>query len=183
MNSSAVKKPVVFLDRDGVMNEKMSEGDYVKDWSEFSFLPGVLKAIKMLKENGFLIIVVTNQRCIARGIIAESRLKEIHKRMLHEIRKYRGDIDAIYFCPHDDLDGCDCRKPKPGMILRAIEDFKNCKIEMDLERGYVIGDSEKDMIAAKAVGLKAIKIGELSSLADLNKKNLLEVARAIVQSE
>lgn len=78
---------MVFLDRDGVINRKMPEGDYVKDWGEFSFLPGVLKAIKMLKGNGFLIAVITNQRCVAKGIITEEELKEIHERMVNEIRR------------------------------------------------------------------------------------------------
>jgi D-glycero-D-manno-heptose 1,7-bisphosphate phosphatase len=176
-----VKKPAVFLDRDGVINKKMPEGSYVKDWSEFSFLPGVFEAIKMLKENGFLIIIVTNQRCIAREVIAEERLKEIHKWMLDKIRKYQGDIDAIYFCPHDVSDGCGCRKPKPGMILTALKDFEDCGIEIDLERSYAIGDSDKDIIPAKEAGLMAIKIGEYSPIADTTAKNLLEAVRVIVE--
>ncbi len=180
---AAIKKPVVFLDRDGVINEKMPEGDYVKDWSEFSFLPGVFKAIKMLKENGFLVTVITNQRCIARGIITERKLKEIHKKMLCEIRKFGGEIETIHFCPHDVSDGCGCRKPKPGMILRAIEDFRANNIEVDLEKSYVVGDSEKDIVPAKELGLRAIKIGEYSPMADLNKRNLLEAARTIVRRD
>lgn len=178
-----VKKPTVFLDRDGVINKKMLEGSYVKNWSEFSFLPGVFKAIRMLKENGFLIVVVTNQRCIATGIITEEKLNEIHKGMSDKIKKHGGKIDAIYFCPHDVSDGCGCRKPKPGMILRAIKDFKDYDMEVDLERSYVISDSEKDIILAKAVGLKAIKIGEYSPIADITKKNLLEAARAILECD
>ncbi len=176
-----IKKPAVFLDRDGVINKKMVEGDYVKEWSEFSFLPGVLKAIRILKENGFLIVVVTNQRCVAKGVVTENKLKEIHKIMLDEISKYGGNIDAIYFCPHDVLDGCSCRKPESGMILKAIKDFKDNDIEMDLERSYVIGDSEEDIIFGKTVGLKTIKIEKYSSVADITKKNLLEAVRAIVK--
>jgi D-glycero-D-manno-heptose 1,7-bisphosphate phosphatase len=178
-----VKKPAVFLDRDGIINKKMPEGDYVKAWSEFSFLPGVFRAIKVLKENEFLIVVFTNQRCIAAGIITEKGLKGIHERMLYEVRKYGGDIDAVYFCPHDVLDGCDCRKPKPGMILRAIKDFRDNNIEIDLERSYVIGDSDKDVAAGKAVGLKTIKIGEYSPLAYITKKNLLEAVRGIIERD
>jgi D-glycero-D-manno-heptose 1,7-bisphosphate phosphatase len=177
---AAVKRPAIFLDRDGVINRKMPEGDYVKDWREFSFLPGVLKAIRMLKQNGFLIAVITNQRCVAKGIITEERLKEIHESMLNEIRKYGGDIDAIYFCPHDVSDGCDCRKPVPGMISRAIEDCRNYDVEVDLEKSYVIGDSEKDIASAKALGIKAIKIGNYSPEADINKKDLLGAVEAII---
>ena len=82
-----LKKPTVFLDRDGVINKKMLERSYVKNLSEFSFLPGVFKAIRMLKENGFLIITVTNQRCIATGIITEEKLNEIHKGMSDNNKK------------------------------------------------------------------------------------------------
>jgi histidinol-phosphate phosphatase family protein len=176
----AVKKPAIFLDRDGAINRKMPEGDYVKEWSEFSFLPGVLEAVRLLKENGFLIVVITNQRCVATGVITEGRLKEIHERMLNEIRKCGGDIDAIYFCPHDVSDRCNCRKPEPGMILRAIKDFRACNMEVDLEKSYAIGDSEKDITSAKALGIKAIKIGEHSHAADMNKKDLLEAVEAII---
>lgn len=175
-----VKRPVIFLDRDGVINRKMPEGNYVKDWSEFSFLPGVLKAIRVLKENGFLIAVITNQRGVAVGVIAEKKLKEIHERMVNEIRRYGGDIDAIYFCPHDISDGCICRKPEPSMILRAIKDFRDCNMEVDLERSYVVGDSEKDILSAKALGIKSIKIGEYLPEADINKKDLLEAVETII---
>lgn len=171
---------MVFLDRDGVINRKMPEGDYVKDWGEFSFLPGVLKAIKMLKGNGFLIAVITNQRCVAKGIITEEELKEIHERMVNEIRRYGGDIDAVYFCPHDVSDGCGCRKPEPGMILRAIKDFRDCNMEVDLERSYVVGDSEKDILSAKALGIKSIKVGEYLPEADMNKRDLLEAVETII---
>lgn len=177
------KKPAIFLDRDGVINTKMPEGDYVKDWSEFFFLPGVIKAIRMLKRNGFLIAVTTNQRCVARGIISEKRLKEIHERMVNEIRKCGGDIDALYYCPHDVSDGCECRKPEPGMISRAIEDFRDCDVEVDLEKSYVIGDSEKDVASAKKLGIKAIKIGGYSPEADINKKDLLEAVEAIIECD
>ncbi|MER3446959.1 MAG: Clp protease [Candidatus Dadabacteria bacterium] len=158
----------------------MPEGDYVKDWGEFSFLPGVLKAIKMLKGNGFLIAVITNQRCVAKGIITEEELKEIHERMVNEIRRYGGDIDAVYFCPHDVSDGCGCRKPEPGMILRAIKDFRDCNMEVDLERSYVVGDSEKDILSAKALGIKSIKVGEYLPEADMNKRDLLEAVETII---
>jgi len=178
-----VKKPAVFLDRDGVINKKMPEGDYLKDWSEFSFLPGVFKAIRMLKKKDFLVVVVTNQRGIAKGIITEEKLKQIHKSMLDKIRKYGGNIDAIYFCPHDVSSGCECRKPKSGMILRAIEDFKNHDIEIDLERSYVIGDCEKDITAGKPLEIKTIKIGGYSPLANLTKKSLLEAVGFILKRD
>jgi len=177
------KYKCVFLDRDGVINKKALEGDYIKNWNEFKFLPGVKEAIKRLKENGFLIIIVTNQRCISKGIITKKGLEEIHEKMVKEIRNFGGDIDAIYFCPHDITDNCDCRKPKPGMFLNAIKDFKSRGIEIDLEKSYMIGDSEDDIIAGRALKLKTIKIGEFSKNTDIIKENLLEAVKEIISND
>ena len=178
-----MKRKCVFLDRDGVINKKAPEGDYIKNWSEFYFLPDVFKAIKILKENEFLIIIVTNQRCISKRIITKKGLEEIHEKMVKEIRNFGGDIDAIYFCPHDIADNCDCRKPKPGMLLNAIKDFKSRGIEIDLGESYMIGDSEDDIIAGRALKLKTIKIGEFSKNTDTIKKNLLEAIKEIILND
>jgi len=169
----------VFIDRDGVINKKMPEGDYVKDWSEFSFLPGVFEGLRILKDKGFLLIVVTNQRCIARGIITEEKLKEIHKLMINEMEKNRTGVNAIYHCPHENNEKCDCRKPEPGMILRAANDFMSKGIQIDMEKSYMIGDSEKDILAGKAVKLRTILIGETSDHADGLKRSLLDAAKSI----
>lgn len=99
----------VFLDRDGVINRKAAEGDYIKSWSEFEILPGVVSSIKRLNEEGFLVIVISNQRCVARGIITEDELNEIHENMKEELAKKGAIIDDIYYCPHDIKDRCDCR--------------------------------------------------------------------------
>jgi len=88
----------IFLDRDGVINKKAPEGDYVKNWDEFQFLPGVKEAIRKLNEKGFLVIVVSNQRGIAKGVMTEDDLKKIHARMKEELRKERAVIDGIYYC-------------------------------------------------------------------------------------
>ncbi|MDI6752564.1 MAG: HAD family hydrolase [bacterium] len=178
-----VKKPAIFLDRDGVINKKMPEGKYVEEWSEFYFLPGVFEAFRVLKESDFLIIIVTNQRCIARGIITEEKLNEIHENMINEIKKQGGNIDAIYFCPHDISDDCSCRKPKPGMLLKAMDDFKSKGIEIDVKNSYMIGDSEKDILAGKQVSLKTIKIGEYSMTADMTKRDFREAAKAILEEK
>ncbi|MBU2461970.1 HAD-IIIA family hydrolase [bacterium] len=175
-----LQKPAIFLDRDGVINKKMPEGGYVEEWNEFCFLPGVFEAFRILIGSGFLIIVVTNQRCIARGIITEEKLSEIHENMVREIKNEGGNINAIYFCPHDISDGCPCRKPRPGMLLKAIDDFKNKGIEIDLKNSYIIGDSEKDILAGKLVGLKTIKIGEYSEMADITKSDFRQAVKAIL---
>jgi len=110
----------VFLDRDGVINRKAPEGDYIKSWSEFEILPCVDSAIKRLNEESFLVIVISNQRCIARGIITEDELNEIHEKMKEELAKKGAIIDDIYYCPHDIKDRCSCRKPQPGLLLKAV---------------------------------------------------------------
>lgn len=176
-----LQKQAIFLDRDGVINKKMPEGEYVEQWSEFSFLPGVLETFRILSEKAFLIIVVTNQRCIARGIITEERLREIHENMVREIKNNGGNIDAIYFCPHDISDDCSCRKPKPGMLFSARDDFRNKGIEIDLKNSYIIGDSEKDILAGKAMGLKTIKIGEYLQDADMVKEDFRQAVKAILE--
>lgn len=157
-------KKAVFLDRDGVINERIKDG-YVTNWEEFRFLPGVKGAIESLKREGFLIILVTNQRGIARGFMTEEDLREIHRRMQKELGA--GDIDAIYFCPHDEDEGCACRKPKPGMFLTAQRKFK-----IDFRRSYIIGDSESDMEAGETLGLKRIFIGREDDYHGLGKENI-----------
>lgn len=159
-----IKKSAIFLDRDGVINKKMPEGDYVKAWEEFYFLPGAFEALRILKQNNFLNIIITNQRCIAKRIITEDKLKKIHQNMLREITRYGGGIDAIYFCPHEIFENCDCRKPKPGMIIKAINDFKNRGIDINLKNSYMIGDSKTDILTGKAVGLNTIKVSEYLDL-------------------
>jgi len=167
-----VKKPAIFIDRDGVINKKMPENDYVKDWKEFVFLKGVLQAFKLLEKTEFLIIIITNQRCIARKIITAKKLKAIHRKMVKEINKHKGRVDAIYVCPHH-KNACQCRKPKPGMILQAINDFKKKGIGIDIKKSYLIDDNHKDIAMGKYFDLKTIKIGKPISSSLFTAENLL----------
>ncbi|MCD6507053.1 D-glycero-beta-D-manno-heptose 1,7-bisphosphate 7-phosphatase [Candidatus Poribacteria bacterium] len=138
----------IFLDRDGVINEKMPEGQYVTRWEEFRFLPDVAEVIRTFNDMGFLVVVVTNQRGIAKGLYTEEDLEEIHRRMSEEIERSGGRIDAIYYCPHDIHENCNCRKPKPGMILKAAEELK-----IDLSSSYLIGDSITDIQSGEEAGV------------------------------
>ena len=144
----------VFLDRDGVINRKAAEGDYIKSWSEFEILPGVVSAIKILNEESFLVIVISNQRCVARGIITEDELNEIHEKMKEELAKKGAIIDDIYYCPHDIKDRCDCRKPQPGLLLRAAK-----KYNIDLDQSWMVGDSVSDVEAGKRSGCRTVLVG------------------------
>lgn len=143
----------IFLDRDGTINRKQPEGDYVKSWAEFEFLPGALAGISLMARSGARIICVTNQRGIARGRMTEADLADVHERMLAEIRLAGGRIDAIYHCPHEGGD-CDCRKPLTGMFERARLDFP----EIDFANSLMVGDALSDMKAASSLGCKAVLV-------------------------
>jgi histidinol-phosphate phosphatase family protein len=142
---------VVFLDRDGVIN--VDRRDYVKSWAEFKFLPQVFEALRLLKKNNLRVVVVTNQSAVGRGLMSIRTLREIHKKMLRAIEAKGGRIEAIYFCPHRPDENCKCRKPKPGMVLRAKKDLK-----IDLSRSYLVGDSRKDVGLAQSVGVKCVRV-------------------------
>jgi len=137
--------PTVILDRDGVLNRKPPRANYVRNWSEWEWLPGALEALKFLGEAGYRVIVVSNQAGINRGAMTRADLEEVHARMKAEVEQAGGRIDAIYVCPHDWDEDCECRKPKPGMLFQAQKDFN-----LDLSRTYFVGDDERDGMAADA---------------------------------
>jgi D-glycero-D-manno-heptose 1,7-bisphosphate phosphatase len=173
------RRKVVFMDRDGVLNEKAPEGDYVKSWKEFRFLPDVPEALAALNGLGFLLVVVTNQRGVALGIVSEEVLDEIHRLMAEELRTRGAHLDAIYYCPHDTIDECECRKPRPGMVERAVADLRKKGIEPDLEKSYMIGDSERDMGLGRTVGLRTVKVGSPSAISDLTTRSLFDFSRSL----
>ncbi len=139
----------VFLDRDGVINR--NRPDYVKAWEEFEFLPGALKALERLAGSPFYIVVVTNQSAVGRGLVSRGDIDGIHTRMERAIRGARGRVDAIYYCPHTPADGCDCRKPRPGLLFQAAE-----KLQLDLAASYLVGDDLSDAEAALAAGVRPV---------------------------
>ncbi|MDE0040785.1 MAG: D-glycero-beta-D-manno-heptose 1,7-bisphosphate 7-phosphatase [Candidatus Poribacteria bacterium] len=142
----------VFLDRDGVINRNR-DNDYVKSWSEFEFLPNSLEAIRLLTHAGYKLIVVTNQACINKGILSPKALNEIHRKMMAEIEVAGGCIHAVYYCPHRDDENCTCRKPKPGMLVRAASEH-----EIDKDNTYLIGDSNRDIQAGNAFGVRSLLV-------------------------
>jgi len=142
----------VFLDRDGVINRKAPEGDYVTRWDDFEFLPGAIEGLRLLASSPLAIVVATNQRGVALGRMTEIDLADIHTRMGQAVRGAGGRIDAIYHCPHDV--GCRCRKPETGMFEDAARD-----LGLRLGDTAVVGDSPSDMLAASRVGALAVLIG------------------------
>lgn len=146
-------RKVIFLDRDGVINKQMPPHEHVRSWKDFSFLPGALEGIRWLTEHDYEIYVVTNQRGIANGSMTEKDLADIHQKMLAEVERHGGKIAAIYHCPHEIADDCDCRKPKAGMFFRAAREHR-----INLRKSVLIGDSESDRHAGVAAGCETIVI-------------------------
>jgi histidinol-phosphate phosphatase family protein len=151
-----------FLDRDGTINRKAPEGDYVKSWDEFEFLPGAEAAIAALSRAGIRAVVVTNQRGVALGRMTLADVEDIHARMLRAIRAGGGEIDAIYVCPHGEGE-CSCRKPETGLFLRARSELESVRFD----RSIVIGDSWRDMEAAARLGVRRAFVGAGPADADL----------------
>lgn len=150
-----IERPIVFLDRDGVINRRLV-ADYVKSGDEFEFLPGVLGAIKRLADTDHTVIVISNQSGIGRGLMSHEDLDEIHREMNRSIENAGGKIDKIYICPHHPDDGCSCRKPKPGLLLQAARESN-----IDLTKSYFVGDSPSDIKAGNHAGCITIQVGTL----------------------
>ena len=157
--------PAVFLDRDGVLN--VDKG-YVHKTADFVWISGAREAIKYANDNGFLVIVVTNQSGVARGYYTEQDVVALHGWMNERLAEIEGKIDAFYYCPYhpegtvpDYARFSDFRKPGPGMILQAVLDW-----EIDKTRSFLIGDHEKDMVAADRAGIRGhfFKTGNLLDL-------------------
>ncbi len=146
MTTAPASTKFVFMDRDGVINR--DSPDYIKSWSEFEFLPGSLEAMARLTRSGFQIIIITNQSIINRGMVKQAVLDDIFRRMTAAVIAAGGAILDIFFCPHTPHEDCDCRKPKPGMILTAGR-----RHGIDLSRAYMIGDNAKDIQCARNAGV------------------------------
>lgn len=173
------KQKAIFLDRDGTINKMVG---FVTKPEQFELIEGAAEAIKTINKSGYLAIVVTNQPVIARGDCTFEELQTIHDKMETELGKVGAFVDAIYICPHHTDKGfegerpeykcnCDCRKPKPGLLLQAAKDFN-----IDLSESYMIGDSHRDVEAGENAGvMKSVKVEE-------NKENgLLETLRQLLK--
>jgi D-glycero-D-manno-heptose 1,7-bisphosphate phosphatase len=150
-------RKAVFLDRDGVLNVRAPEHDYVRRVSDFRIVPGVADAVARLTAAGLLVMVVTNQRGIARKLVEIAEVERMHQKLQETVEQAKGKIERFYICPHDHGDGCDCRKPSPGMLLRAQRDY--C---LDLRNSWMVGDTESDVEAGRRAGCRTILISPTS---------------------
>lgn len=183
MNTTGISPKFVFLDRDGVIN--VERGDYTTTIGQWEWATGVFESLNLLDGAGFHPIVITNQACIAKGIQTGEGLAELHAYMIREIRAHGGDILRVYHCPHQDSDGCACRKPSPGLILQAAADYG-----IDLSRTFMIGDSRRDLEAGRRAGTRTILIapghgtddsGGADSPADFRVETLLDAVRIVIR--
>jgi len=150
----------LFLDRDGVVNKKL-EARYVSSFSEFEFMSGALDAISKLTNVFARIIIITNQQCIDKGILSKTDLNILHAKMKERIEQAGGKINKIYYCPHLVSLNCNCRKPKTGMIQKAMIDFS----DIIIENTYLIGDSDSDIEAGERMNFKTVKVDNDYTLA------------------
>lgn len=182
MRNLANKQKAIFLDRDGTINKYVG---FLRDIEAFELLPTVSEAVKRINESGYLAIVITNQPVIARGEVTYEKLDEIHKKMQTLLGKEGAFLNAIYFCPHHPDKGyagerselkydCACRKPKPGMIIKAAKDFN-----VDLSESWMIGDGKNDIQAGKNAGCRTALIGHGDFGQDITGENLEEAIRQI----
>ena len=171
------KQKAIFLDRDGTINKYVG---FLRNINDFELLPEVAEAIRKINESGYLAIVITNQPVIARGEVTWEQLQEIHNKMETLLGKEGAYLDAIYFCPHHPNKGfegeipalkidCDCRKPKPGLILKAADDFN-----IDLSQSWMIGDGKNDVLAGENAGCKTALIGSDDFGQDITINDLQE---------
>lgn len=141
----------IFLDRDGVINKDPGFGDYIKSWKEFEFLPGSIEAIKSLNDNGYDIFVISNQAGVSKGLYSQESLDELTRNMLKDVEAQGGRIKSVRYCIHIPSDGCNCRKPKTGMIEESTKG-----LDIDFNKTYFVGDSRLDIGAGKNMGCKTI---------------------------
>jgi D-glycero-D-manno-heptose 1,7-bisphosphate phosphatase len=153
-----MKNKAVLFDRDGVINREI--GDYVQHLDDFRLNPGILHSIKLLKSEGYKVIIVSNQGGISKGLYTKDQLDCMHDLLIEQVRRSGADIDEIYVCPHhSSIEKCLCRKPSGLMLEKAIARF-----EIDKSRAIFIGDADRDVEAANRAGIRGIKIKSNSNI-------------------
>jgi D-glycero-D-manno-heptose 1,7-bisphosphate phosphatase len=176
----------VFLDRDGVLNEKMPEGHYVTSWSDFHLLPGAAEGIGRLNRAGLRVVVVSNQRGIALGLYTAADVETIHSKLQSVLKEYGAHLDGFYFCPHD-KGQCNCRKPLPGLFEQAVAQFP----EITASASGMIGDSVSDIEFGRRLGMLTVFVASdperqkpgahtAAEMADLRFPSLAESVEALL---
>ena len=139
-------KPAIFLDRDGVIVE--NRPNYVRSWADITIYPQALDALLKVSSLPYYIVLITNQSAVGRGLIPFTTAQAINQELVAEIERMGGRIDGVYMCPHAPSEGCECRKPKPGLFYQAARE-----LSLDLTRSMMVGDALSDIMAARAAGV------------------------------
>ena len=170
-------RPAVFLDRDGVLNVKPPEHEYVTSPQDFVWLPGAADGAARLARAGYVLAIVSNQRGVARGLVSWQTLGAIERLIQDELALREASITEFRYCPHDESACCSCRKPRPGMILELA-----AELDIDLGSSWLIGDSESDVRAGRAAGCKTALVGGalVGVGADLTASSLLDASHLIL---
>ena len=166
-------EPAVFLDRDGVIIE--NRDDYVRSWSDVEFFPAALAALQSFSSSPYRIILVTNQSAVGRGLITLAQAEHLNWRIIAAVKKHGGRVDGAFMCPHAPQARCDCRKPRPGLLLQAAE-----ALSLDLSRSFMIGDALSDLQAGRAAGVREamlVRTGRGLQQASLPEAALLQPFR------
>ena len=159
-------KNIILLDRDGIINKKKREGNYVSKWNEFIFINKNLKGLLLLQNQGYKFIIITNQAGIGKKILTKKKLQFIHNKMCEYFKVLGLKKLKIYFCPHHPNKNCNCRKPKPGLFYKASYKYK-----FMLSKTIYIGDDPRDCMAAFNSGCKSILINKQKKFFQINNKN------------
>ena len=169
-------RSAVFLDRDGTLNARPADHEYVTSLAGFAWLPAVPEALAKLAQSGFVLAVVSNQRGVGRGLVAPTTLREIELHIQDELGAYGCEISAFRYCIHDGV-ACDCRKPKPGMILALAQE-----LGVDLAASWMVGDADSDIRAGEAAGCRTAIVGSAATWvhADVQAATLLDASDAII---
>ncbi len=168
-------KKCVFFDRDGIVNESPGAG-YVQRWEDFHLLPDFVEVLRKVRSKGYEAVIVTNQRGVARGIVKKETVEEIHKNLRVELKeKHNLELLDVLFCPHN-IGECECRKPKPGMLLEAAK-----RHGIDLRASWMIGDGQGDVDAGKRASCRTIMVGGVATAAqpDFKVKDMAELNEKI----
>jgi D-glycero-D-manno-heptose 1,7-bisphosphate phosphatase len=180
--------PALFLDRDGVIIENRS--NYVRSWNDVEIFPQALEALSCIYHSPYKIVIVTNQSAVGRGLVNIQEVHHINNRLMSEIQQAGGRVDGVFICPHAPQDNCDCRKPRPGLLLAA-----STSLSLDLQCSIMIGDAFSDLLAGSAAGiprlalvktgrgLEQLELPEASSLAHYSVfDNLLTALKVLIQT-
>jgi D-glycero-D-manno-heptose 1,7-bisphosphate phosphatase len=175
-----VTRPAVFLDRDGTLNVRPPDHEYLTSERDFVWLPGAPEAVARFSRAGFAVAVVSNQRGVARGLVKPAALAAIEARIQRDLAAHDCAVEAFRYCIHNDRDACDCRKPKPGMLLELAR-----ILSLDLTASWMVGDSESDIQAGEAAGCATalIDASRPQTEADVVAASLLDASELIVARE